>query len=196
MRSVSRAVAVVTLSVFAAACGKAPAEQAIKAVEAAVEAARPEVEKFVPSEWKSLMDSVAGAKSQLEQGQYKEALASAQGLMPQIQAAVAAAAAKKTELTSAFAAVSARLPGALDAVSKQLTAYAAMRKLPTGIDKAAVAAAQAELPNVASAWSGATAAYESGDLMKAVDTALQVKSKIDDLSRTFMPTAAGAPAAK
>ncbi len=196
MRSVSRALAVVSFAVLAAACGKAPAEQAIKAAEAAVQAAQPEVEKFVPAEWKSLADGLAGARSQFEQGQYKEALASAQALLPKVQAAVAAAAAKKTELTSAFASLSASLPGALDALSKQLTAYAAMRKLPAGIDKAAVAAAQAEIPNVVSAWGGATAAYESGDLMKAVDTALQVKSKVDDLSKTFLPTAAGAPAAQ
>ena len=32
-----------------AACGKAPAEQALKAADAALEAARPDVEKYVPA---------------------------------------------------------------------------------------------------------------------------------------------------
>lgn len=196
MRSMSRILPVLVLAAFAAACGKAPAEQALKAADSALEAARPQVEKYVPAEWKSLSEGAASAKAQFEQGNYKEALTAAQGLVPKVQAAVAAAEAKKKEMMASFEAMKTSLPTALDALGKQLTAYAAMKKLPAGIDKAAVAAAQAELPNVSQAWTDATAAFDGGDVMKAVEGGLTVKSKLDELAKTFMPTATAAAPAK
>lgn len=196
MRAMSRIVPVLVLSAFAVACGKAPAEQALKAADAALEAARPEVEKYVPAEWKSLSEAAAAAKTQFEQGHYKEALEGAQGLMPKVQAAIAAAEAKKKALVATFESLKASLPSTLDALGKQLAAYAAMKKLPAGIDKAAVAAAQTELPNVTQAWTDAAAAFDGGDIMKAVDSGLSVKTKLDELAKTFMPTATAAAAAK
>jgi hypothetical protein len=191
MRTLSRILPVLLFTVLAAACGKAPAEQALKTAEAAIEAARPEVEKFAPAEWTALSADAAAARSQFEKGEYKEALAGAQALLPRVQAATAAAQAKKTELIATFTALKASLPGVLDTLGKQLTAYAAMKKLPAGIDKAGVAAAQAELPNVSAAWTSAVASFDAGDLAKAVDVANQVKAKVEDLSRTFLPVATG-----
>jgi hypothetical protein len=197
MRSLSRVLPILLLSVLAAACGKAPAEQALKAADAALEAARPEVEKYVPAEWQALSGAAAAAKSQLEQGNYKEALVSAQGLVPKIQTAVTAAQDKKKGLMTGFEAMKGSLPGMLDVVSKQLAAYAAMKKLPAGIDKGAVAAAQAELPSLTQNWASALTAFDGGDMIKAVDTAFQVKAKVEELSKTFLPTATAAtPATK
>lgn len=195
MRSITRLIPVLLVSALAIACGKAPAEQAMKAADAAIEAARPQVEKFVPAEWQALTDGAAAAKAQFDKGEYKEALASAQALMPKIQAAVTAAENKKQELTKAFETLKGSLPGTLDALSKQVAAYAAMKKLPAGIDKGAVSAAQAELPNVTQAWSAATAAFDGGDLLKAFDSATQVKTKVEELTKSLTP-AAPAPKAK
>ncbi len=198
MRTLSRILPVLLFTVLAAACGKAPAEQALKAADAALAAAQPEVQKFAPAEWTALSADAAAAKAQFDKGEYKEALAGAQALLPKIQAAVAAASAKKTQLIATFTALKATLPGAVDALTKQLAAYAAMRKLPAGIDKAAVASAQIELPLVAAAWTSAAAAFDAGDLAKGVEVANQVKTKVDELSKTFLPVATGVtpPAAK
>jgi hypothetical protein len=190
MRSAIRLALIPFLAVLAGACSKAPAEQALKAADTAIEAARPEVEKYVPGEWRSLSDAAAAAKAQFEQGQYKEALAAAQALMPQVQAALDAAAAKKEELAASFESLKASLPGMLDALGKKLADYAKARRLPAGIDKQAVAAAQAELPNLNQAWSDAAAAFDGGDLLKAVEGGMSVKGKLEELSATFMPGAA------
>jgi hypothetical protein len=194
MRSASRVSSILILAVLAVACGKAPAEQALKAADAAIQAARPEVEKYVPREWQSLSDAAATAKAQFEKGQYKEALAAAQSLMPQVQAALAAVEAKKKELATTFESLKGSLPGMLDALGTQLAAYAKMRRLPSGIDKGAVAAAQAELPNLTQAWSDAAAAFDGGDLMRAVEGGLSVKGKLEELRTTFMPSPGAAPA--
>lgn len=192
MRSMTRIIPVLLMSALAVACGKAPAEQALKAADAAIEAARPQVEKYVPSEWQTLSAGAAAAKAQFDKGQYKEALAGAQALIPQVQAAVTAAEAKKQQLTSAFEAMKGSLPAMLDALSKQVTTYAAMKRLPSGLDKAAVAAAQTELPKLTQAWTDATTAFEAGDVVKAFDAATQVKAKADQLTQSLVPGAKAA----
>ncbi len=197
MRTLSRVLPILLLSVLATACGKAPAEQALKTVDAALEAARPDVEKYVPVEWHALSGAAVAARAQFEQGNYKDALASARELVPKIQAAGSVAQNKKKELATAFEAMKGSLPGMLDVLSKQLTAYAAMRRLPAGIEKDAVATAQAELPGVTQDWASALVAFDGGDVIKAVDTAIQVRTKLDGLSKTFLPTATAAtPAAR
>ncbi len=189
MRSIKRILPMLLLAAFAAACGKAPAEAALKASDTALEAARPQVEKFVPAEWKSLSDEAAAAKALFEKGDYKEAMTAAQGLLPKIQAAVTAAGAKQQELTAAFEGMKASLPTTLEALGKQLETYAAMKKLPAGVDKAAVTAAQADLPNVSQAWGEAVKAFEGGDLIKAFESGMAVKGKVEEMARTFLPTA-------
>lgn len=197
MRSLNRVLPILLVSTLAAACGKAPAEQALKAADAALEAARPEVEKYLPAEWQALSGAAAEARSRLEQGNYKEALVAAQGLLPKIQSAVTAAQNSKQGLMAGFEAMKGSLPGMLAVLSKQLAAHAAMKKLPAGIDKGAVVAAQAELSRVTQNWASALRAYDGGDIIKAVDTAFQVKTKVDELSKTVLPTAAAAaPVAK
>jgi len=197
MRNLSRVLPILLLWALASACGKAPAEQALKAADAAVEAARPEVQKYVPDEWQVLSGIATAAKAQFDQGNYKEALALAQTLPAKSQAAVVAAENKKRELMAAFEAMKGSLPGMVEALSKQLAAYAAMKKLPAGIDKGAVAAAQAELPSVTQNWANALTAFDAGDVIKALDNAIQVRTKLDALSKTFPPTAtAASPAAQ
>jgi len=197
MRNLKHVLPILLLSALASGCGKAPAEQALKAADAALAAARPEVERYIPVEWQALSGGAATAKAQFDQGNYKEALASAQGLLPKIQAAVTAAENKKKELMTAFEAMRGSLPGTLDALSKQLTAYTAMKRLPAGMDKAAVAAAQAELPAVAQTWASASAAFDADDVIKAVDEAIQVRTKVEAWSKIFLPTAtAASPAAR
>lgn len=191
MRTLSRILPVLLFTVLAAACGKAPAEQALKAADAALAAAQPEVQKFAPAQWTALSADAAAAKAQFEKGEYKEALAGAQALLPKTQAAVAAASAKKTELIATFTALKATMPSALDALSKQLAAYASMRKLPAGIDKAAVANAQVELPIVQAAWQNASTAFENGDMANGVALASQIQTKVEELSKTFLPVATG-----
>lgn len=196
MRSIKRILPILLLAAVAAACGKAPAETALKASDTALEAARPQVEKFAPAEWKSLSDESVAARAEFEKGNYKEAQAAAQGLLPKIELAVTAAGARKQELTASFEGLKASLPATLDSLGKQLEVYAAMKKLPAGLDKATVAAAQADLPNVTQAWGEAAQAFEGGDLMKAVEGGMAVKARVEEMVRIFMPTAtAQAPAA-
>jgi len=187
MRSALRGTALLAAALFVVACGKGPAEQALKAANTALEAARPEVEKYVPSEFQQLTDSAAAAKAQLDKGDYRAALESAQALLPRIQAAVEAAKKKKDELIATFGALKGSLPGMVEALGARLTSLAAMKKLPAGLDKAGVAAAQANLGGVTRSWAEALASFDKGDVVQAVDQANKVKGTVEEMAKAFLP---------
>jgi hypothetical protein len=119
-------------------------------------------------------------------------LKSAQDLLPRIQAAVAAAKAKKDELMASFNQMKDSLPGMVEGLTARVTELAAMKKLPKGIDKAAVTAAQAELGDVTKGWGDALATFGRGDVVQAVEAATKVKTKVEEMTRALAPPAPSA----
>jgi len=187
--------AVVSLALFAGACNKGPAEAALNAADQALAAAKPEIEKYVPEELGSLTAAAQAARSELEKGNYTEALKAAQDLPAKIEAPLAAAAAKKDQMVAAWNEVSGSLPGAVQAITDKLTGLAAAKALPKGMTRDMLAAAQTDLGSVTQAWSEATAAFQGGDIPRALETAEGVKAKADALAGMLGLTAAP-PAAR
>jgi len=187
--------AVASLALFAGACNKGPAEAALNAADQALAAAKPEIEKYVPEELGSLTAAAQAARSELEKGNYTEALKAAQDLPAKIEAALAAAAAKKDQMVAAWNEVSGSLPGAVQAITDKLTGLAAAKALPKGMTRDMLAAAQTDLGSVTQAWSEATAAFQGGDIPRALETAEGVKAKADALAGMLGLTAAP-PAAR
>jgi hypothetical protein len=197
MRDLTRALAalaVASLGLFAVACNKGPAEAALQAADQALAAARPEIEKYVPEELGSLTAAAREARSQLEKGHYTDALRAAQGLPAKIQAAAADAAVKKDQLVAVWNEISASLPARMEAITTRVAELAAAKNLPRGMDKAAVAAAQTDLGPVTQGWTEATAAFQGGDVPRAVKTAEDVKAKAKALAGRLGLTAAPAAA--
>ena len=173
---------------------KGPAEEALKAADAAVTAAKGSVEKFVPDQWKALNDSLKDAKDKFGKGDYPAALTAARAIAPKAQDAIKAAAAKKEEFTKVWTDLSGSLPNALKAAEDKVGALVAMKKLPKGMDKAKVEAAQASLADAKKSWDEATAAAKAGDMMAAVAKAKPLKEKAAEIEKSVEP-AAPAPAA-
>ena len=178
---------------------KGPAEEALKAADAAVTAAKGSVEKFVPDQWKALNDSLKDAKDKFGKGDYPAALTAAQAIAPKAQDAIKAATAKKEEFTKMWTDLSGSLPNALKAAEDKVGALAAMKKLPKGMDKAKVEAAQAGLADAKKSWDEATAAAKAGDVMTAIAKAKPLKEKAAEIEKSVEPAApapAPAPAPK
>jgi hypothetical protein len=188
------ALAVVSLALFAGACNKAPAEAALNAADQALAAAKPEIEKYVPEQLGPLDTAVQAARSEFEKGNYTESLKAAQALPPQIQAALEAASVKKDELVAAWNSLSGALPGQVQAITEKVTGLAAAKALPRGMTKDMLASAQTDLGSVTQAWTEATAAFQGGDVPKALKTAQDVKAKADALAGMLGLTAAPAAA--
>lgn len=191
-------VLVAAVATLTTACSqKGPAEEALKAAEAAVAGAKATVEKYVPAQWKALNDAVKDAKDKIAKGDYAAALAAAQAIPGRVAEATKAATAKKEELTKTWAGLEASVTGAVKAVEEKVASFAAMKKLPKGMDKAKLEAAQAGLADAKKAWDEAAAAAKAGDFMAAIDKANAVKAKAAGLMASLeVPAPAPAPAAK
>lgn len=196
MRHLTKAIAVLgvaALASLAVGCNKGPAEAALKVADQALEQAKPELARYTPDELTSLIAAVADARSQFEKGNYTEALKAAQGLPTRIEAAVAAAAAKKEELAKAWAGISDAVKPAVDGLTAKVAELAAMKKLPKGLDAAKVASAQTDLGVITTAWAQAGEAFQGGDIPGALKTAQDVRAKAEALSSLLGLKPAAAP---
>ena len=129
------ALAVASLALFAVGCNKGPAADALDAADQALAAATPEIERYVPEELGSLTSAAQAARSEFEKGNYTEALKAAQALPAKIQAALAAATAKKDQLVAAWNDMSGSLAGLVQAITGKVTGLAAAKALPKGMTK-------------------------------------------------------------
>jgi hypothetical protein len=147
----------------------------------------------VPKELAELTAAAQDARSQFEEGRYTDALKAAQDLPLKIQVAVGAAKVVKSELAGRWKEMSATVPGLVQAIDAKVAELAAANKRPKGMDDAGFAAARTDIESVTQAWSEAAAAFQGGDVPRAVRTAEDVKAKAEALAGMLGVAAAPAP---
>jgi len=179
----SSVLTVLVVVAVAAGCAsqKAPAQAALAASEQAFAAVKGEATKYVPDEVGGVEQAIAAAKSSFDKGDYQAALTAAQALPARISALSTAVAAKKTELATTWATLSAGLPQLVQAIQSRVDMLSKSKKLPAGMDSATFDAAKSGLATVTQTWSEATAAANSGDLAGAVAKANAVKTKAGEI---------------
>ena len=161
----------------ACATDKAPADAAIKAGEAAIQAVADDAGKYVPAQLKEAQDALAATRDKFAKGEYKEALAAATELANKAKELATAAAAKKEELTKAWNDLAASLPQTVASIQAKIEELGKAKKLPKGMDKAKLAQAQEGLAGVTKAWDEASAAFTAGNLNEALGKANGLKEK-------------------
>lgn len=177
-------------------CSRAPAESAIKAAEQAVEAAKPVAEKFVPDQVKGLSNALADAKDKFGKGDYAGALAAAKDIPARANDVVAAAKAKKDELTKAWEGMAKDVPGMVAAITAKVGELSAMKKLPKGMDKATVDGAKSALDGLNQGWAKASEAVKAGNYQDALKQGGELKAKAQAVMTSLGIGAAPAAAAK
>jgi hypothetical protein len=182
------AVTIVALSLAACASDKEPAEKAIKAAEDAVNAALPEATKYVPDQAKSVQDGLQSLKDSFAKGDYKAVLAGAADVTAKARALNDAAAAKKAEIEKMRAELAKRwedmnggLQKAVDAIKSRVDILAQAKKLPAGLDKAAVESAKSGLQMIDKTWAEAQDAAKAGNLEVAVAKGNSVRTAAADI---------------
>lgn len=183
------AVAMAAAVTMACANQKAPAEMALKGLESAVAAARPEIEKFAGEQMAGVTDAVAATKKKFDAGDYAAVVTDVRTITAMVTSAATAAAGKKAELVSQWGTF-AGLPAMVGQVTAKMTELGAMKRLPAGMDKVKLDSAKASLGSVNTLWTAASTAFEKGDLIAAVAKAKDVKPMIDALMTTLGMTAA------
>ncbi len=173
------------LIAFAAACSKGPAEAALKAADAAVQAAEPDASKYVPEQFTALSDSLKAARDKFDAGDYAGALADAKDIPAKAGEIAQAAAAKKEEMTKAWAELQGGLPGLVEAVQGKLAELGKARRLPKGLDKAKVEEMTGALPQLTATWTEAVDAANAGNVPAALEKAGQVKTSVMEMMQTL-----------
>jgi hypothetical protein len=173
--------AAVSLALLAGACNKGPAEDSLRAAEKALAAATPEIERYAPSELGPLQGTVLSARADLEKGSYTAALKAGQDLPARIRAALAAAAVQRDRQVAAWNELSG-LPGKIQAITGKLSGLADAGALPRGMTPDTLATAQADLASVTHDWSEAAAAFQGGEVSKALEAGRDVQARVDALA--------------
>jgi hypothetical protein len=180
---------VATLVVAACANQMEPAQKALAEVEAAVQAASADAQKYLPEQYASVDQKLSELKASFDKKEYAAVVTGAPALLTDVKSLASAAAAKKKEVMDALGAqwtsLSASLPQAVAAIESRLTALAKTKKLPQGVTKDAVTAATSGLTEVKAAWNDATAAFGAGKVDEAVTKAKAVKDKVDEISKSL-----------
>lgn len=178
----------------ACASDKGPAEQAVKAAEAAVAEVRGEAAKWAPDQVRALEASLTAVKDKFAKGDYKAVLAEAPAISSRTKEVAAAAAAKKAELTKSWDEMNAGLPKMMAAVKSRVDILSQSKKLPATVSKEKFEAAKAGLADATKGWEEASAAYAKGEVANAVARADGVKKRtVEALEALGMPVP---PAAK
>jgi len=179
---------IAALALAACASDKEPAEKALRAAEDAVNAAVADGSKYLPDQAKAVQSSLQSLKDTFAKGDYKAVLAGAGNVTSQAKALADATAARKAELekmkaelTKDWEAMSSGLPKVVDAIKSRVDILSQARKLPAGIDKAAVDGAKSGLETINKTWSEAQEAFKAGNVADAVAKAKTVKTMAADI---------------
>ncbi len=195
MKKLMTLVVVLSVVLLLTACSssKGPAEQAIKAAEAAYDAVKVEALKYIPDQAQAVETGLNAAKESFAKGDYLAALNSAKDLTPQANDLVAAVAAKKEELTKNWSEMSLGLPKMVEAIKSRVDILSKSKKLPAGLDKGKFDGVKSSFSEITQTWTDAQSAFQSGNLADAMAKAKTVKDKAVEIMTNLgmrMPAAA------
>jgi len=178
-RSVGILTALGLIGALATGCStdKTPALAALRTADEAVRATRGEAALLVPDQVKALEAALQSAKDRYGKGNYEGALKEAQALPAKAKDVLAAAAAKKAELTSAWEGVSAGMPKVVDAIQNRVDDLSRAKKLPANMTADKLTAAKAGLADLTQSWAAANDAFKAGNVSDAVAKATAMKPK-------------------
>jgi hypothetical protein len=183
---------VAALLALSAACAsqQEPAEAATRALESAATAARPEIERFAADRWPAVNDAVTSVQGKLAAGDYAGVLADAPAASQTVAEATTAAAAQRAALTAEWASF-ADIPVKVQQVTQKVAEITRSRRLPPGLDPAALDGVRATISGVTALMGEASQAFESGDLAGAVARARNIRPRVEQVLATLGMTAAG-----
>jgi NADH-quinone oxidoreductase subunit C len=184
---------------------KEPAEAAVKAAEAAVEALKSdEVTQFAGGPAKAVTDALAAAKAKVAGKEYEAALGLAKDLPARVkdvvgqasQAAQAAAEARKKAIESAWQDASREASASLAAVHERLAALKKAKVLPKGFDRKKLAAAASKAAAVESDWAKAAEKAKAGAVEEATSLAKDLAARGKELAAALPGVKAAVTKAK
>jgi len=159
--------------------GRAPAETALRLAQTSVDGARAVAQGLLPDEVRSLDEDLAAGRRELEQGDYKAALAAAQTLQQRSNEVIAHARARRDEMAAQWVSLSAEMPTLIASLMTQIDGYRKSRKAPRGLDARRVREAREQVGAATDAWNAAIEAHRSGNVQGALTRGREAKEKLE-----------------
>jgi hypothetical protein len=156
---------------------KAPAEAAVKAAETALATLGPDASAYAPEGVAAVRKSYAAAKELIGNKEYEGALKAASGIPGKVSEVIASAAAKKAELVKAWGEASAKVAATVSEVKSRIVTLGQAKRLPAGIDKAAIARANEGVASVESGLAKLSEDVKGGKITEAVAAAKDLQAK-------------------
>jgi hypothetical protein len=177
--------ALFALSLGACSSAKAPAEQALKSAEDALNAGKADAVKYIPEQVKAAEGALTAAKDAFAKKDYAAATTAATDVAAKVKGFSAAVAAKKAELTKAWEEQSQMLPNMIAAIKSRVDVLSKSKKLPANLDKEKLEGAKNGLAEIDKAWGEASTAFKEGGLADALAKAKSVKEKAVEVMTTL-----------
>jgi len=189
------AVILMGIALMFSACGKAKeeADAALKAAEKAITEVKADAAKFVPDQLKGLEAALNSAKEKFNKGDYKEVLAEAQAIPAKAKEVMAAANAKKEELTKAWTNLSQEVPKMLEAIKSRIDIISKSKRLPKKITKEKIEEAKSGLDMILKSWAQAEESFKGGNVAEAIAKANPFKEKAAQLLQILDVPPPGTP---
>lgn len=180
---------VAAMLVLAACAGqKGPATTAMAAAESTLATIKDDAAKFLPEELKGAEGTLASLKNSLEKGDYKAVIAGAPALMSSLETLKSHVGSKLEEAKAAAAewtGYATDLPKMVDSIQSRVAMLASAKKLPKGLDAAALDTAKSGLDSMKTTWADASAAFTGGNAIDAVAKARAVKAKGEEVLKVL-----------
>ncbi len=175
----------VGLAVTGFGCGKGPAEQALRSADEAIAAVQPDVEKYVPEQFRLLVDEVNAAHADYDKGNYRAALAAAKEIPGRIEEVKAAAAKRKDELTVIWKQMEEGIPATMATLRAKVDEISKTKKMPKGMNSEAFESAKTEVAGLDQRWAEAMQAFQAGQVIEATEAGAQIGTRADELTTAF-----------
>jgi hypothetical protein len=164
-------------------CNEGPAREALAEAETTLASVRSDLERHAPETLARLERELSTARDALAEGRYTDALRTAQELSEGIREGVDRAATRRGVLEATWEELSGTVPGRLGCLR------ACLREIASGQPGSAVEprvqGAVVHLGSLEGTWTGASEAFERGDLRRAVSEARTVDASIGELSESL-----------
>jgi hypothetical protein len=195
MRKIIVVSALALVVAFAAACSsqKVPAESALKAAETAWASVSAEASRVVPDQAKEIEAAISSAKDAMTKGNFEAVIEGAGAIPARIADVEKAIADRKSEWDASWRTLDSVLGSWLTAVQTKVDELSAARRLPAGVNKAAVAEANTALTTAQQTYADAKAAFGNGNFDAALAKANEIQTGLTKVMTDLkleMPVAA------
>jgi hypothetical protein len=156
-----------------------PAKNALDNINATLNSASVDAQKYVPDQFAEAQTKVAALTASFERKDYAAVVAGAPAVLAEVNGLSGAAAAKKDEIVKALGnewrSLAASVPQSLSAVQTRIDALSKTKHAPKDID---LGAAKSGLADATSAWDKAQEAFKAGNPAEAVTAAKDAQGKV------------------